>query len=158
MINAKFHTSESLTRFLNTRLRGFDVEVGILENKPAAKWKHQQAGQLAGGPRNRQGGSNKEVSLQALMDKFNTAFNILLAPWRKESNKDIVLLIREMVRNLANKSDRRRFLNTAQAVVRNPISRGEYGKNSAAWAHIKGFNRLMINTGRFFTAIRARFK
>ena len=54
--------------------------------------------------------------------------------------------------------DKQRILNGMRAVVRNPILRGEYGKNSAKWAAVKGFNDLLMMTGQFFKAIEARFK
>lgn len=156
MINAHFHTQESLNRFVNRRLKRFDVNVGVQTDGPSAYAKNGvQAGQLAGGPRNRQAGPNKTVTVRALMEQFNERYNLLLAPWRATANKDVTRVVKEIARNLKTKGDLRRFINAAQAVVRNPIVRGDYGENSAKWARIKGFNRLLINTGKFFNSIKA---
>ena len=158
MINVQFKASEKLARMLNTRLSGFDIEVGILQDGPVAKWKRERAGDLAGGPRNKQAGTSNQMTLRKQLGKFNVMYNLLLAPWRSKDNKDILVLIREMARSgLKAGGGRRRFLNAAQAVVRNPIARAEYGDNTAGWAKAKGFNRLLINTGRLFNSIKARF-
>ena len=156
MINANFHTQESINRFVNQRLKRFDVNVGVQTEGPSAHAKNGvPAGQLAGGPRNRQAGQNKSVTLRALMVQFNERYNLLLAPWRAAANKDVVRVVQEIARSLLTRGDLRRFINAAQAVVRNPIARGDYGENSQRWAKIKGFNRLLINTGKFFNSIKA---
>ncbi len=156
MMNAQFHTHESLNRFLQERLKRFDVNVGVQTDGPSAYAKNGvQAGQLAGGPRNRQAGPNKAVTLRALMQQFNVRYHLLSAPWRAAANQDVTRVVQEIARNLKTKGDLRRFINAAQAVVRNPIARGDYGGNSEQWAKIKGFNRLMINTGKFFNSIKA---
>jgi hypothetical protein len=46
--------------------------------------------------------------------------------------------------------------NAIQAIVRNPILRGDYGRNNLFTQKVKGFNRLMIDTGQFFNNIKAR--
>lgn len=156
MLRAQMHTQESLNRFLNERLKRFDVNVGVQTDGPSAYAKNGvQAGQLAGGPRNRQAGQNKSVTLRALMQAFNVRYHLLLAPWRSAANKDVTRVVQEIARNLKTKGDLRRFINASQAVVRNPLARGDYGDNSPWWAKIKGFNRLMINTGKFFNSIKA---
>jgi hypothetical protein len=43
-----------------------------------------------------------------------------------------------------------------QAIVRNPILRGDYGKNKKETIKRKGFDRYMIDTGQFFNSIIAR--
>lgn len=156
MINTNWSTEQRINNFLNTRLKRFDVNVGVRTDGPSAYAKNGvRAGQLAGGPRNRQRGPNKAVTVRAIMEMFNERYNLLLAPWRAAANKDVTRVVEEIARSLRTPGDMRRFLNAAQAVVRNPIARGDYGENSERWAKIKGFNRLLINTGKFFTSIKA---
>ena len=148
---------DDLGRFVQKDLDKYESEVGILEDKPAAKWKGPQR-TLYGGPANKQAGQNKETTLRALMSKFNTTYNILLAPWRLPNNKDVLNVVKKMADDIAKggalKND---FINAMQAVVRNPILRGDYGENTKETEKAKGFNRLMINTGKFFSNIKVRF-
>jgi hypothetical protein len=46
--------------------------------------------------------------------------------------------------------------NLAQAIIRNPILRGDYGSNSALTRKIKGFDRFMFDTGQLFQSIKAK--
>ena len=148
---------DDLGRFIQKDLDKYESEVGILEDKPAAKWKGPQR-TWHGGPANLQAGQNKETTLRALMAKFNATYNILLAPWQSAENKDVLLVIKTMAEDIAKggalKND---FISAMQAVVRNPILRGDYGDNTKATEATKGFNRLMINTGKFFSNIKVRF-
>lgn len=148
---------DDLGRFIQKDLDKYESEIGILEDKPAAKWKGPQR-TLYGGPANKQAGQNKETTLRALMAKFNNTYNILLAPWQSAENKDVLRVIDRMVADI-NKGGKMKqsFLNAMQAVVRNPILRGDYGDNTKATEATKGFNRLMINTGKFFSNIKVRF-
>lgn len=159
MPDLEFYASQSLSNFLNRQIGKRTMEAGILEDKPAAKFKRERAGDLAGGPRNKIGG-NAEISLRQLMKNFEQKYNILLAPWRNPTTRRLRhLLINELVRDMASWGrNGQRLLNAAQAVIRNPLAREEYGNNSRSTVARKGFNRLMINTGRFFNAIKVRFK
>ena len=147
---------DDLGRFIQKDLDKYESEVGILEDKPAAKWKGPIR-TLYGGKANRQAGQNKETTLRALMAKFNTTYNILLAPWKSAENKDVLNVIDKMTADM-NKGGKLKqsFINAMQAVVRNPILRGDYGKNTKETQATKGFNRLMINTGKFFSNIKVR--
>jgi hypothetical protein len=50
------------------------------------------------------------------------------------------------------------FETCLQAIVRNPILKGEYGRNSRLTQKIKGFNRYMIDTAQLFKNIKADVK
>lgn len=159
MPDLQFYATQSLSNFLNRQVGKRTLEAGILEDRPAAKFKRERAGDLAGGPRNKMAG-NSSVNLRQLMAVFEQKYNILLAPWRNPSTRRLRhLLVNELVRDMASWGrNGQRLLNAAQAVIRNPLARGEYGENSRTTAARKGFNRLMINTGRLFNAIKVRFK
>lgn len=154
----QFLASERLTNFVGKRLGKYEVEVGILEDGPEKKWKREQKN-LAGGPANKTAGTNKNVTLREVFAKWNLRYQLLLAPLRAAGNKDVEEVIGRMVADLGTLGRlKQQFLNAVQALIRNPITRGEYGRNSKAWAKAKGFNRLLINTGAMFKAIKARFK
>lgn len=159
MMDARFVPVESLNKFVNKKLKKLDVNVGVLVDGPAAKWKREQAAvPLAGGPHNKIAG-NATTSLREVMDKMVVRFNILLAPWKNRNNQEAREVTSALIDELNHGAPKRnRLPNAVQAVIRNPITRQEYGDNTQGWAMKKGFNRLMINTGRLFRAIVARFK
>ena len=74
------------------------------------------------------------------------------------NNKEVVMALNDIVKDMNGQDLHQRILNGFQAVVRNPILRGEYGKNTSPWARKKGFNQLLMMTGQFFKNVKARFK
>lgn len=144
-----------LKNFINKRLGAYSVEVGILIDGPE-KTAAQGTKNFYGGPA-RKSGKASGVSLRAVLEKFDALYNLLYGAWARPQNKEVAIVVKEMITDM-NKStaDKRRFLNAAQAVVRNPILRGDYGQNSPQTAKIKGFNRLLIDTGTMFKNIKAR--
>ena len=73
-----------------------------------------------------------------------------------DRNSDVYAVYIYLVDYLICKVSRQRIINAVQAVVRNPILRGAYGKNSAKTAKTKGFNKLLMDTGQLFKNIKAR--
>jgi hypothetical protein len=85
-------------------------------------------------------------------------FNYLTKPF-EERTSDIIKFSNEFFKLAFGRSQEKRVVNLLQAIVRNPILRGEYGgPNSALTKRIKGFNRPMIDTAQLFKALRARIK
>lgn len=138
------------------RLGAYSVEVGILVDGPEKSAVAGTKKSFHGGPA-RKSGKASGVSIRTVLEKFDAVYNLLYGAWARENNKDVAMVVKEMIVDM-NKStaDKRRFLNAAQAVVRNPILRGDYGQNSPQTAKIKGFNRLLIDTGTMFNNIKAR--
>lgn len=154
----EFLASERLRSFIGKRLGKHEVEVGVLEDGPEKKWKKQQKN-FHGGPANKTAGNNDNETLREVFAKWNLRYQLLLAPLRAAGNKDVVEVIGRMVANMGTLGkQKQQFLNAVQALIRNPIMRGDYGRNNRKWAKIKGFNRLLINTGAMFNSIKARFK
>lgn len=154
----EFLASERLTSFIGKRLGKYDVEVGVLEDGPEKNWKRQQKS-FHGGPANKTAGNNKNETLRAVFAKWNLRYQLLLAPWRNPDNQTVVTIVRRLTEALTKGGMPTNHLpNAVQGAIRNPIMRGDYGKNSKEWAKAKGFNRLLINTGAMFNAIKARFK
>ena len=92
--------------------------------------------------------------LAAELDK---EYKWLRRPFYSEKNKDVVKVVSDITKDLNGQGDKRRILNGCQAIFRNPILRGDYGRNSAKWKKQKGFDKLLMMTGQFFKAIKARF-
>lgn len=90
--------------------------------------------------------------------RASTGINFYTAPFnRLGKNADIVKFANGFVQLLIKGTvTKKRVENLLQAVVRNPILRGDYGRNSPATAKAKGFNRFMIDTAQLFQAITAK--
>lgn len=87
----------------------------------------------------------------------NTGINIFIKPFSLPKNRDILVFARRYVESIMRPArPKKRVENLLQAIVRNPILRGDYGRNSRATAKAKGFNRFMIDTGQLFQNIKAR--
>lgn len=147
----------NLKREITRRLGSYQIEVGALTDKPERIAKKERK-RFFGGPANK-AGKNSGTTVRAVLKRMDAAFNLLLAPWSNPSNKNVALVLKEVISDM-NKShgDNKRIENAALATVRGPILRGEYGSNSPETIKQKGFDRLLINTGTMFSAIKARLK
>lgn len=138
----------------------YQFEVGVLEDKNHKLPKSAKAGlsTLAGGPR-RKLGRTSDKSISDVSEAMRARVgNFYTRPFKSSKNRDILNFAKSFMELCVGKGSRNRAKNYLQAIVRNPILRGDYGKNTPAWARIKGFNRLMIDTGQLFNAIKAKVK
>lgn len=159
---AKTKVGSKYFKLLKGRVEGYEFEVGILKDKIHKKPKPASAGlkKLAGGPARKMGKKSKNnVSTIAAFVKARSKINIFRKPFKLKANKEIIrfadtflkiVMANGMMRN------KRRVENLLQAIVRNPITRGDYGSNTPSTAKTKGFNRRFIDTGQLFSSIRAR--
>lgn len=86
-----------------------------------------------------------------------TGINLLADPLKRGESKDLMRLLDEFFRIIGDtKKPVKRLTNAVQALIRNPITRGDYGKNRKATAETKGFNTLFVDTGQLFNAIKAK--
>jgi hypothetical protein len=155
----------------------YEFQVGILEDKEHKKPKQRKQGQdniaqYAGGPiRKKQRLASEKTIAQVSQElREKTGINYLTEPFEKSfhssgaeftssyNNSDIQRFLKEFFKLAFGKSEKRRCENLLQAVVRNPILRGDYGANSPMAEKIKGFDRYMIDTAQFFKAIKATCK
>jgi hypothetical protein len=137
----------------------YEFEVGVLRDGIHSTARPPTAGlkTVAGGPaRKQKRGGSQTVSAVSRRLRARLRFNFYLRPFRSAKNRDLLNMLKRFFDLCAGRSQAKRLENALQAVVRNPITRGDYGRNSPAAAKIKGFNRLMIDTGQLFRAIRAR--
>lgn len=163
-MNVEVKITGSLARQLKKRVNQYHFEVGILKDGPyyepesnADGLIDRQLGSFAGGPirkktRQWRGQMISDVA-KANMDRLG--FNFFARPFKDES-QEIVKFTKAYLLFLFRNSSLKRVENLLQAVVRNPILRGDYGTNSEFTEANKGFNRYMIDTGQMFRAIRAR--
>lgn len=155
---------KSFTSKLAGRFGKYNFEVGVLQDGPYKKPRRGERGKkgqdvlstYAGGPirkKSRQT-SGQTISDVSKANRERLGVNYLSAPFQKKSS-DIIKFTNEFFKLVFGRSEKRRAENLLQAVVRNPILRGEYGDNSPLTQRIKGFNRGMIDTAQLFKSILA---
>ncbi len=147
------------------RFGKYVFEVGILEDnsyktpKRGVRGLHGQdvISTYAGGPVRQKSTKDSGMAVsdvsKAMRDRLG--FNYLTKPFEKKSS-DIIKFTGEFFKLVSGKSQKRRAENLLQAVVRNPILRGDYGKNTELTKKIKGFDRYMIDSAQLFKAIVAK--
>jgi len=156
-----------LTPRFKDRLQGrfgkYNFEVGILNDGPhrdARKGERGKGGQdvlgnYAGGKvRKASRVSTQSISEVSKKNRERLGFNFYTEPFKKKGS-DIIKFTRSFFKLAFGASEKRRAENLLQAVVRNPILRGDYGPNSPLTQKIKGFDRAMIDTAQLFKAIKA---
>lgn len=143
----------------------YEFEVGILDDGPYKTPKRGARGlegsdvvtQFAGGKVRKKSSENSGMTISqvAKENRERLDFNFWTEPF-KDKNSDIIKFSNEFFKLVFGYGSKKRAENLLQAIVRNPILRGDYGENSELTQKIKGFNRFMIDTGQMFKAIKAR--
>lgn len=151
------------------RIRGtfekYEFEVGILDDKEhrtPMRGERGQKGQdvltsFAGTKVRKASRKMSGIKLSEISKANRERYDYLRKPFQQE-NTDIARLIKDFFNFAFGKTERKRLENTLQAVVRNPILKKRYGRNSALTQKIKGFDHVMMDTAQFFKSIRARVK
>lgn len=86
-----------------------------------------------------------------------TGINLLSEPLNRGESKDLMKLLGEFFRIIGDsKKPVKRLRNAVQALIRNPITRGDYGKNRKGTSEVKGFDTMFVDTGQLFNAIKAK--
>lgn len=151
---------------LQKQIDSYDMKVGVFDNVPRRSpdsGKKTRHGSLAGGPV-RLGRKMGDSTSGDVAAELQSRYNWLDKPFRSSSNqsKETITFANYFLSCIAKGEKKpdmlRRIANLIQAIVRNPITRKEFGSNTPQWAKVKGFNRLMFDTGQFFKSITARVK
>jgi hypothetical protein len=158
-----------LDRRFQKRVQGmfgkYQFEVGVLEDGPhylAKRGERGKKGQdvlknFAGGPARKQTRkSTQSIAEVSESLRKNLGFNYLTKPFESSKNADILAFTNAFFKLVFGRTQQKRAENLLQAIVRNPMLRGDYGNNSPLTQAIKGFNRKTIDTAQLFKAIRAR--
>ncbi len=148
---------KNLAKKITFKLDKYQVQVGLLENKVRNKPKFGEFKSYAGKTLLREGGVSKGASLVEVAEYLDKNYKWLRKPFLLKNNKEVVAVLNDIVKDMNGQDLKQRILNGFQAVVRNPILRGEYGLHSTKWAKKKGFNQLLMMTGQFFKNIKARY-
>lgn len=122
---------------------------------------------LAGGPALKQSQTSSKTVKEVFKEmQEKTGVDVLRSPFKSQKSGDILKLLDNFFKFCAAKNYltgsptkegiKKRLENALQAVVRNPITRGDYGNNTRITAQTKGFSRLFIATGQVFQNIKGR--
>lgn len=143
----------------------YKFEVGVLEDKSHKSAKKGARGlkgkdvisNYAGGPIRRTSSRDSGLTISDVSkeNRERLGFNYLTQPFKNKSS-DIIKFSNEFFKLIFGRSQKKRAENLLQAIVRNPMLRGDYGPNSALTQKIKGFDRAMIDTAQLFKAIKAK--
>lgn len=142
----------------------YQFEVGILNDS-----EHKEAveSRLFGAPelKSYAGGSIRKTSRKSsgkttgqifIENQDRLGIDLLRDPFKKKSS-DIIKFTDSFMKMVFNKGTAtKRVENLLQAIVRNPILRGDYGRNRVSTADNKGFDRALIDTSQMFKAIKAK--
>lgn len=155
----KIEIPKTFYRKLQGRVEQYDFEVGILEDKTHYEPLKDEFRSYAGGPVRKKSRTRSELTTGEIFvqNMRRLGKNLLLAPFRDSKNQEIVKFAREFLKFvISSKSNKRRVENLLQAVVRNPILRGDYGGNTPNTSFQKGFDRHLFDTGQMFQLIKAK--
>jgi hypothetical protein len=161
----KLQLDKAFKERLRGRIAKYEFEVGVLEDGPHKLARRGAPGlkgsdvisSYAGGPIRKKSRQDSGLTIAEVSaaNRARLGFNYLVAPFKKRSS-DIIKFTKAFFDLAFGRIEKRRAENLLQAVVRNPILRGEYGPNSPLTRKIKGFDRPMIDTAQLFKALRAR--
>ncbi len=159
--SAKIELDKRFKKRVKGRYENWEFNVGVEDGPhkdPQRKLPNLKS--YAGGPaRKVTSTSSKSISQISESLRRNTGINIYTEPFKHPKSKDILDFSKEYLKLAGGgRSDTKRVENLCQAIIRNPILRGDYGSNSSKTAEIKGFNRFMIDTAQLFKAIKAAVK
>lgn len=155
---------EKLVSKLKAAIEGQHFVVGVLQDGDHKEAKDKNQGLTALNEKvflngwARRTSNIIDGSLQDIGGKLQDQFFWLSKPFAdgNEKQKEIQNFARNYLAEVQkNKISVNRMKNLVQAIVRNPILRGDYGSNGDLTFIKKGFDRVMIDTGQFFNSIKA---
>lgn len=99
------------------------------------------------------------TSLQKVAGILEQKYGWLEKGVKTEKNDDLRRAIDIVVKGLSEGHfTEQQFLNAIAATFVNPINRREFGHNAPSTIKAKGFDKVMVHTGRFIKAIKARME
>lgn len=148
----------NLSKKVSKQIGNYTFEVGILSDAPKKMPKKNAKKSFAGLTIAATGAASQKVSLAEVAKYTDNRFKWLRKPFKIANNKEVLQVVQELSAQVFGKRsiNNKRLENAVQAVIRNPILRGDYGRNAPATIKQKGFDKLGIWTGQMFKAIKAR--
>ncbi len=142
------------------RYERYELQAGILQDSAHRRPKPKSAGfgTLSGGPV-RLKSKKTQGNVSGVAERIRKAGDdYIRAPFSQPRSAPMRDFLRALGDLLTDRTTRSKVETALRAVIREPILRGKYGRNSIATARVKGFNRKLIDTGQFYRAIIARVR
>lgn len=99
------------------------------------------------------------TSLQKVASILEAKYGWLEKGLTTGKNSDLRRAVNIVVQGLAQGHfTEQQFLNAVAATMVNPINRKEFGSNAPSTVKAKGFDKVMVHTGRFIKSIKARLE
>ena len=125
----------TITEDIKKTFDAIEIEAGILQN---AMYKNG-------------------TSLQKVAGILESKYGWLEKGFNSDKNGDLKRAIDIVVKGLSEGHfSEQQFLNAVAATMVNPINRREFGSNAPSTIKAKGFDKVMVHTGRFINKIKAR--
>lgn len=147
-----------ISKRITKQIGNYKFEVGILQNEPKKLRKKSSTKSFAGLQVSASGKTSSKVSLAEVAKYTDNRFKWLKKPFKLKENKEVIAVVKELASQIFGKTSKnnKRLENAVQAVIRNPILRGDYGNNMASTIKQKGFDKLGIDTAQMFKNIKAK--
>lgn len=179
----KLEISDKVQQRIRARMEGYHIEAGILDDKPyrlpkpvkrkkkvlvkklgkrlkkATKVSYLDRGTLEGGPvRKKKSVTRGTIAQVGEKIRKNLGIDYLRTPIRRINSSEMKAFRKAFILFLFKRTTKTRAQEALRLVLRNPIKKMKYGRNSPGWAAVKTFNRKLFDTGQFYSNIKARIK
>lgn len=145
---------DDFNNFLKKRPIYFGVD-DKKEKRPQSKEKGFK--KFAGGVARKTSQKESGITIGGLAQIYEGKEGIFSKPLQNKKNEEVISVVNDMISWFWNdENNKNRIRNGAQAIIRNPILRGDYGHNTSSAIKNKGFDRKLIDTGQLFNSIIAQ--
>lgn len=134
------------------------VEVGIFDSKQFKK-PQKKLKKFGNYQARRVSNQLSKQTTADVLEVLDNKYGILEKPLEKNTNTSEYSVFVDVMIDYANDKNninKNRLKNSLKAVIVKPIFTSFYGRNSEKTAKIKGFNKLLIDTGQTIKAIEVR--
>lgn len=132
------------------------AEVGILDDSVREVRAIRELKSFAGGMAMRTGRATTTTveKVAAIQDDARKWFDFTI----KNDDRALIDVTNAVAAQIIEHNDasQRRYLNACQAWLRNPITTHKFGHNNEKYARWKGFDWVLVRTGRMFNTVKAR--
>lgn len=164
-VRFKLSLDQRFKRKLAGRFEKYEFQAGVLKDGPHFRARSNAQGTLQGGPvRKMNKAKTDRFSTGAISRRLLARYkgpsggNVYTDPLRRKS-RDMSAFLEAFANLVTGKNKNYSRVETMlRALIRNPLLKRRYGSNTQERIRVKGFNRLMIDTGQFFKAIQAKVR
>ncbi len=160
LIRPEFKLDQRFKKTVAARYERFQFRAGVLDDRPhrRALPKSRGLSNLEGGPIRRMSSTKVSGTVAGVGEAIRKRGDqYLKAPFEKQRSREVKAFLVQFGLLVTGATKSVRFAEAAlRKVIREPILRAKYGRNTRVWAKVKGFNRKLFDTGQFFRAIVAK--